>query len=92
MITSYKRFQASSIAELTSLSSRADRLFHQALSDEKNLRQFMPAVPGTNTFVNEGLNQHPTFFGCDGSDRANTTAPLIIYVPVATYLNFTPFP
>jgi hypothetical protein len=84
MITSYKRFQASSIAALALLSSCADRrLSHQALSDEKNLRQFMPAVPGTNTFVNEGLNQHPTFFGCDGSDRANTTAPLIIYVPVS---------
>ncbi|KAF8534521.1 lysophospholipase [Trichophaea hybrida] len=45
-----------------------------------------PHVPDTNTFVNLGLNLHPTFFGCNGS---NITAghpgaavpPLLVYIP-----------
>lgn len=35
-----------------------------------------PRVPSANTFVNEGLNTHPVFFGCD---EANV--PLVVYVP-----------
>ncbi|KDQ53831.1 hypothetical protein JAAARDRAFT_196951 [Jaapia argillacea MUCL 33604] len=35
-----------------------------------------PMVPtNTSTFVSEGLNLHPTFFGCD-----NASTPLIIYI------------
>ncbi|KIV99337.1 uncharacterized protein PV09_08996 [Verruconis gallopava] len=44
-----------------------------------------PAVPAQNTFVNLGLNNRPTFFGCDA---ANTSAPtpLIVYLPNAPYV------
>jgi lysophospholipase len=45
-----------------------------------------PHVPDTNTFINLGLNLHPTFFGCDGSNitagHPNATVPpLIVYMP-----------
>ncbi|KAF7550505.1 hypothetical protein G7Z17_g5662 [Cylindrodendrum hubeiense] len=41
-----------------------------------------PRIPDQNTFVNLGLNQRPTFFGC----TTNTTSvPLIVYVPNAPY-------
>lgn len=46
-----------------------------------------PYVPDRETFIKEGLNERPTFFGCDGS---NTTGleyvpPLIVYVPNKNY-------
>lgn len=44
-----------------------------------------PAVPDQNSFVNLGLNQRPTFFGCDAE---NTTAmtPLVVYIPNTPYI------
>ncbi|KAL7940934.1 lysophospholipase [Trichoderma barbatum] len=43
-----------------------------------------PDVPDQNTFVNLGLNQRPTFFGCtNGSDTPS--GPLIVYMPNAPY-------
>ncbi|RFU81470.1 lysophospholipase [Trichoderma arundinaceum] len=43
-----------------------------------------PDVPDQNTFVNLGLNQRPTFFGCsNGSDTPS--GPLIVYLPNAPY-------
>ncbi|KAM5343433.1 hypothetical protein ACJ41O_011970 [Fusarium nematophilum] len=39
-----------------------------------------PEVPDQNTFVNLGLNQRPTFFGCDAD-----SGPLIVYLPNAPY-------
>src|SRR5277367_560273 len=44
-----------------------------------------PTIPDQNTFVNLGLNSHPTFFGCNAS---NTTglAPLIVYIPNGPYI------
>ncbi|KAL4900249.1 hypothetical protein BDW74DRAFT_171003 [Aspergillus multicolor] len=43
-----------------------------------------PAVPDTNTFINLGLNQRPTFFGCN-SWNLSSPAPLIVYLPNAPY-------
>lgn len=43
-----------------------------------------PAVPDTNTFINLGLNNRPTFFGCD-SRNTTTPTPLIVYLPNAPY-------
>lgn len=40
----------------------------------------MPIIPSVATFINEGLNQRPTFFGCD--DTSKTT---IIYLPNYNY-------
>ncbi|KAI5238659.1 hypothetical protein E4T43_07253 [Aureobasidium subglaciale] len=39
-----------------------------------------PEIPDTNTFVNLGLNNQPTFFGC-----ADSTGPLLVYIPNAPY-------
>ncbi|KAH8201981.1 hypothetical protein TruAng_003824 [Truncatella angustata] len=43
-----------------------------------------PPVPDQNTFVNLGLNRHPTFFGCNTSN-STATSPLIVYIPNAPY-------
>lgn len=40
----------------------------------------MPPIPPVETFVTEGLNQKPTFFGCDSSD-----ALTIIFIPNYNY-------
>lgn len=45
-----------------------------------------PSVPGQNTFVNLGLNNRPTFFGCDASNSSGPT-PLIVYIPNAPYVS-----
>ncbi|KAL4908707.1 hypothetical protein BDW74DRAFT_187287 [Aspergillus multicolor] len=58
-----------------------------------------PAVPDVNTFVNLGLNNRPTFFGCDpknltASGSNSTIPPLIVYLPNAPYTyasNFSTF-
>lgn len=39
----------------------------------------MPQDP--NTYVNTGLNTHPTFFGCSTDQRGNEPYPLVVYVP-----------
>ncbi|KAK5631522.1 hypothetical protein RRF57_007236 [Xylaria bambusicola] len=49
-----------------------------------------PAVPDAETFINLGLNQKPTFFGCDTSeftdnDKDANIPPLIVYVPLTPY-------
>jgi lysophospholipase len=43
-----------------------------------------PAIPDQNTFVNLGLNNRPTFFGCDASNMTGP-APLIVYLPNSPY-------
>lgn len=44
-----------------------------------------PAIPDTNTFVNNGLNNKPTFFGCDAKNTSSTHTPIIVYLPSAPY-------
>ncbi|KAL9599093.1 MAG: hypothetical protein Q9219_004051 [cf. Caloplaca sp. 3 TL-2023] len=44
-----------------------------------------PSVPDTNSFVNLGLNTHPTFFGCNSSNTSSIT-PLIVYIPNSPYV------
>ncbi|OCL09424.1 lysophospholipase [Glonium stellatum] len=44
-----------------------------------------PSIPDQNTFVNLGLNTHPTFFGCDVSNLTGP-APLVIYIPNHPYV------
>lgn len=52
-----------------------------------------PAVPDRATFLARGLNNRPTFFGCDvanptsssSSQPAQPVPPLIVYVPNAPY-------
>ena len=40
----------------------------------------MPFIPSVDTFVSEGLNKHPTFFGCN-----DTTKITIVYLPNVNY-------
>jgi lysophospholipase len=44
-----------------------------------------PFVPDQNTFINLGLNNHPTFFGCNSSNVSGS-APLVVYIPNAPYI------
>ncbi|KAL1959676.1 hypothetical protein VTO42DRAFT_1262 [Malbranchea cinnamomea] len=44
-----------------------------------------PAIPDQNTFVNLGLNNRPTFFGCDSSNMTGPS-PLVVYIPNAPYV------
>ncbi|KAK4188507.1 lysophospholipase [Podospora australis] len=48
-----------------------------------------PPVPDQNTFVNLGLNNRPTFFGCDVKNftlkAGQSVPPLLVYVPNAPY-------
>lgn len=48
-----------------------------------------PAVPDDKTFLAHGLNNRPTFFGCDVKNftlaQGQTAPPLIVYVPNAPY-------
>ncbi|GFF64609.1 lysophospholipase 2 [Aspergillus lentulus] len=44
-----------------------------------------PSMPDQNTFVNLGLNNRPTFFGCNSSNITGS-APLVVYIPNAPYI------
>ncbi|KAK0347300.1 Lysophospholipase 1 [Friedmanniomyces endolithicus] len=44
-----------------------------------------PAIPDINTFMNLGLNNRPTFFGCDAANQTGPS-PLIVYLPNAPYV------
>ncbi|KAH8655154.1 lysophospholipase-like protein [Tricladium varicosporioides] len=52
-----------------------------------------PAIPDQNTFINLGLNNRPSFFGCNASNLTGN-APLIVYIPNTPYIinsNFSTF-
>lgn len=42
-----------------------------------------PYVPDEETFVSQGLNTRPTFFGCDAQNMTDLsfTPPLVVYIP-----------
>ena len=48
-----------------------------------------PSIPDQNTFVNLGLNNRPTFFGCNSSNftltNDATVPPIIVYLPNQPY-------
>ncbi|KAF2706412.1 hypothetical protein K504DRAFT_413326 [Pleomassaria siparia CBS 279.74] len=44
-----------------------------------------PSIPDANTFINLGLNNRPTFFGCNATNTTGPT-PLIVYLPNAPYV------
>lgn len=47
-----------------------------------------PSIPDQNTFVNLGLNNRPTFFGCNASNITGP-APLVVYIPNAPYITLS---
>lgn len=59
--------------------------YERSLADVANGTRF-PAVPDVNTFVNQGLNARPTFFGCNASADVNAKTPLVVYIPNAPYV------
>jgi len=44
-----------------------------------------PSIPDQNTFINLGLNNRPTFFGCNASNNTGDT-PIVVYLPNAPYI------
>ena len=58
--------------------------YERSLSTIQNGTAF-PSVPDTQTFINLGLNNRPTFFGCNASNLTGET-PLIVYLPNAPYV------
>lgn len=53
-------------------------------SKNDNVTSF-PDVPGTNTFLNLGLNTKPVFFGCDAKNMTKP-GPLVVYLPNYPYI------
>jgi lysophospholipase len=52
-----------------------------------------PTIPDPSTFINLGLNNRPSFFGCISSNLTSE-APLIVYIPNTPYAiqsNFSTF-
>ncbi|KAK4105373.1 phospholipase-like protein [Parathielavia hyrcaniae] len=66
--------------------------YERSLSAIANGTQF-PAVPDDATFLALGLNNRPTFFGCDvanfSSTQNQTPPPLIVYLPNAPYTAYS---
>ncbi|KAI3394389.1 hypothetical protein diail_2856 [Diaporthe ilicicola] len=62
--------------------------YERSLSPIANGTLF-PPVPDANTFINLGLNNRPTFFGCDPKNftlsAGQVVPPLVVYVPNAPY-------
>lgn len=50
-------------------------------------RTSFPFIPGQDTFVALGLNNKPTFFGCNSSNvtEGDNIPPLIVYLPNSPY-------
>lgn len=47
-----------------------------------------PSIPDQNTFINLGLNTHPTFFGCNTSNLTGSS-PLVVYIPNSPYVFYS---
>lgn len=46
-----------------------------------------PYIPDQNTFVSLGLNNRPTFFGCDvGNLTGRGVSPIVVYIPNSPYV------
>ncbi|KXL49161.1 MAG: hypothetical protein FE78DRAFT_140552, partial [Acidomyces sp. 'richmondensis'] len=58
--------------------------YERSLAPIQNGTAF-PAIPDVNTFINLGLNNRPTFFGCDAGNLTGPS-PLIVYLPNAPYV------
>lgn len=63
--------------------------YERSLSTKMSNGTLFPAVPDDHTFVNLGLNNNPTFFGCNASNftlsAGQQVPPLVVYLPNAPY-------
>ncbi|KAK6332985.1 Lysophospholipase 1 [Orbilia javanica] len=48
-----------------------------------------PEVPDIHTFINKGLNNRITWFGCDAKKVSANPSPLVVYIPNAPYTAFS---
>jgi len=66
--------------------------YNRSNSDIGNNTLF-PPVPSAETFINLGLNQRPTLFGCNATNFTltgnQTVPPLIFYIPNAPYTTYS---
>jgi lysophospholipase len=88
-------FAIDSSADITNWPSGASLVATYERSLNKTIQNgtAFPAIPDINTFINLGLNNRPTFFGCDANNLTGP-APLIVYMPNAPYSsqsNYTTF-
>lgn len=58
--------------------------YMRSLSPLANGTQF-PEIPSANTFINLGLNDRPSFFGCDAKKFKSPPPPLVVYIPNHPY-------
>ncbi len=66
--------------------------YERALNQTINNNTAFPSIPDQNTIVNLGLNQRPTFFGCDPTNSTQNMSgspPLVVYIPNAPYITFS---
>ncbi|KAF1977431.1 hypothetical protein BU23DRAFT_526859 [Bimuria novae-zelandiae CBS 107.79] len=67
----------------TSLVATYERTFNNTIQNNTAF----PYIPDQNTFVNLGLNNRPTFFGCDAGNLTGTgVSPIIVYIPNSPYV------
>lgn len=63
--------------------------YERSLGDAMANGTLFPAVPDDRTFINLGLNNNPTFFGCDATNfslaAGQSVPPLVVYLPNAPY-------
>jgi len=62
--------------------------YERAIKGSQNNGTLFPSVPDVNTFINLGLNNRPTFFGCDARNITSDTSkfpPLVVYIPNSPY-------
>lgn len=62
--------------------------YERSLEGKINNGTGFTPIPDRNTFVNLGLNNKPTFFGCKTSNLTGTqsNSPMIVYIPNSPYV------
>ncbi|PBP18177.1 lysophospholipase 1 [Diplocarpon rosae] len=71
---------------LTELGSDNDDIAHTDATIQNGTG--FPSIPDPNTFVNLGLNNRPTFFGCNASNQTGAH-PLLVYLPNAPFITYS---
>lgn len=62
--------------------------YERSLEGKINNGTGFASIPDRNTFLNLGLNNKPTFFGCNTANMTGTQSksPLIVYIPNSPYV------
>ncbi|EKG11513.1 hypothetical protein MPH_11402 [Macrophomina phaseolina MS6] len=62
--------------------------YERSLNASQANGTIFPSIPDQNTFINLGLNNRPSFFGCDAGNFSSST-PLIVYLANAPYVYYS---